>query len=361
MWRELEVHTRRGERLRARLWREWCFARTVARHVWVRVLFMGLILLGGGLLFQHFEPERHHSLGRATYYTWCLVFGEAPEEFPRSRVLQGLFFVVPVLGLTVIIEAIIDLATMLRDRSRCERSWCVMMSSSMSDHVVLVGFGRLGFRTFHLLRRLGRKVVVIERDESNQFLEDVRRDGSPLLIGDARREAMLTDANVKKARAVILATDDDLANLEIALDARRIAPGICCVIRMFDQNMADKIRDGFNIRIAMSQSALSAPAFATAAIEPSIVNSMVVGDQLVVIQRWTIREGGPFAGKSVGELLVEHHCSVVEHRPRNTPARVFPPPDARLVPGDEILVQGTYDELARLRRGFPEPIVPSLA
>jgi Trk K+ transport system NAD-binding subunit len=270
--------------------------------------------------------------------------------------LQSLFFVVPILGLTVIIEAIIDMATMLRDRSRCERSWCVMMTSSMSDHIVLVGIGKLGYKTFHLLRRLGQSVVVIERNSSNQFLEDVRRDGSPLLIGDARREAMLEDANVKHARGLILATDDDLANLEIALDARRLAPGLRVVVRMFDQNMADKVRDGFNIHIAMSQSALSAPAFATAAIEPSIINSMVVGDRLVVIQRWTVREGGPFCDKSVGEILVEHACSVVEHRPKNAPGRVFPGPDARVMPGDEILVQGTFDELTRLRRGYPEPI-----
>src|SRR5690606_14406489 len=106
---------------------------------------------------------------------------------------------------------------MIRDRKRNEREWCRAMCEALRDHVILVGLGRLGFRTYTLLRRLGVPVVVIERDASNQFLEDVRRDGTPLLIGDARREILLNDANARRARSIILATTDDLANLECAL------------------------------------------------------------------------------------------------------------------------------------------------
>jgi Trk K+ transport system NAD-binding subunit len=261
-----------------------------------------------------------------------------------------LFFVVPILGLTVIIEGIVDFSLLLRDRRRCERSWCKIMAQSLSDHVVLIGLGRLGYRVFHLLRRLGEHVVVIERDGDNEFLEDVRRDGAPLFIGDARREALLSDANVQKCKSVVLATNDDLANLEIALDARRIAPTVRIVLRMFDQNMADKIRDGFNIHLAMSQSAISAPAFATAAIESAIVNSMVVGDQLVVMQRWHVRPGGPMCGKTVAEVLQELGCGVVERRPVGAPGRLFPPADTRLVDGDELIVQGPFDKLTALSR-----------
>ena len=53
-----------------------------------------------------------------------------------------MFFLIPILGLTVIIEGIIDFALMMRDRRRYERSWCIMLASSFKDHVVLVGFGR---------------------------------------------------------------------------------------------------------------------------------------------------------------------------------------------------------------------------
>jgi len=348
--------------LASRLWREWCFLKVVFVHIRVRLAIVAAILLVGAWMFMVFEPEKKHSLPRAVHCTWCLVFGEPPEEFPQSTVLQTLFFVLPVLGLTVIIEAIVDLALTLRDRRRSERSWCAMMATSLSNHVVLVGLGKLGFRTYGLLRRLNEPVVVIEKNADCQFLEEVRRDQAPLFIGDARREAVLADANVAKARSIILATDDDLANLEVALDARRMAPKISVVLRMFDQNMADKIRDGFNIYTAMSQSAISAPAFATAALDPAVVNSFMVNDRLIVMQRWLVQPGGPLAGRSVGQIMTDFGFGVVERHAADGTLQVIPPPEARLEVGDRLVVQGLYEALATLRRraiDVTESLAPS--
>jgi voltage-gated potassium channel Kch len=340
----------------SRLWREWCFVRVAFRHFRKRFFLMAAILLGGCVLFMICEPEKHHSLPRAIFFSWALVFGETPEEFPHSYVLRGLFFLMPILGLTVIIEGIIDFALMLRDRRRYERSWCTMLASSFSDHIVLVGFGKLGYRAFLVLRKLGEAVVVIERDPNCQFLDELRRDGNPLLIGDARRDALLLEANTAKARSIILATDDDLANLEIALDAQRMNPNIRVVVRMFDQTIADKMSAGFNIDMAMSPSAISAPTFATSAVAPAIVGSFIVGDQLVAMQRWLIRRNGLMVGLTVGEVTARFGFGVVEQRLPNGQPRLFPTPDTRLEPGDGIVLQGPLHALKDLwnRDGAPE-------
>jgi Trk K+ transport system NAD-binding subunit len=301
------------------------------------------------MLFIKLEPEKGLGLAEATYYTFSLIFGEPPEEFPRHVLLRVLFFIVPLLGLTVIIEGVVDFALILRDRRRFEKRWCVMLASSFRDHVVLVGFGRLGYRVFSTLRRLGEAVVVIERDADNQFLEDVRRDGSPLLIGDARREALLVDAGIARARAIILATNDDMANLETALDARRLNQEIRVVLRMFDQQVADKVRDGFNIHLAMSPSAISAPTFATCALAPATVNSFIVGDTLVAMQRWLVRGEGPLCGKTVATVTREFGIGVVEHRRGAAAPTVCPDPDTALEAGDGLMLQGPLESLQRLR------------
>ncbi|MCK6485687.1 MAG: NAD-binding protein [Phycisphaerae bacterium] len=330
----------------SRLWREWCFIASTLRHFSLRFALIGVIVFGGALLFWNLES---HSFSESLFFTWALVFGEPPEEFPEKLPLQILFFAVPVLGLLVVLEAMVEFALILRDRRRHEQSWCRTMAASFSNHIVLVGLGKLGFRTYKLLRRLGESVVVLERESDTAFLEEVRAEGTPVLIGDARRDIMLEHANVARARSIILATNDDLANLEIALDARRLAPNVRVVMRMFDQNMADKIRDGFNIHIAMSQSAMSAPAFATAAIDPSIVNSFVVEDQLIVMRVWNVRAGGPLCGKTVGQVMSDHGVGVVEQKSRGGVVRLFPSPEARVEEGDELLVQGLFDTFARLK------------
>jgi Trk K+ transport system NAD-binding subunit len=321
---------------------------------------MFLLLLVGGMLFRALEPEKNHSFIRAMYYTFSLVFGEPPEEFPTSRVLQSLFFIVPLLGLTVIIEGIIDFAMVLRDRRRYERSWCTMLADSYANHIILVGFGRLGYLAYLTLRKLGEPVVVIERDPLNEFLETVRRDGAPVFIGDARREEILGDANIAKAKSIVLATDDDMVNLEAALDARRLNPAIRVVMRMFDQNVADKIRDGFNIHLAMSQSAISAPTFATCAVAPATINSVIVGDQLLIMQRWLVRTNGPLCGRTVADVMTTFRVNIVEHRRSDGAPELCPRPDLILEAGDGLVLQGPLDVLESLRaKSLPASPLPA--
>jgi Trk K+ transport system NAD-binding subunit len=339
----------RAKHLRSRLWREWSFWRAAGQRVWVQGAVLVALLVGGAMLFRAYEPEKNHSLPEAVYFTWSLIFGEPPEAFPRDKpMLQVLFFAVPVVGMLVIIQGLLELSVLVGDRRHNERAWCKVMASQLRNHIILVGVGRLGYRTFHLLRKLGEDVAVIEVNASNQFLEDVRRDGSPLFIGDARRETLLIDANVAKAKSVIVATDDDLANLEIALDARKLNPDVRVILRLFDQNMADKIREGFGIRFAMSTSAISAPGFALKAVAPSIVSNTMVGDTLVVTVRWNVRTGGPLCGLTVADVMRKLRSGIMERTSRAGERTLFPSPDTVLQDGDEVLVQGPFDEVTVL-------------
>jgi len=315
------------------------------------VVILVVLLVGGAALFRTYEPEKRHSLPEAVYYTWSLIFGEPPEAFPRDKpVLQALFFVVPLVGLLVILQGLLELSVLVGDRRHNERAWCTVMAKQMRNHIILVGVGKLGYRTFSLLRRLGEQVVVLESNPSTQFLEDVRRDGSPLLIGDARRESLLEQANVRRAKSIIVATDDDIANLEVALDARQINPQIHVILRLFDQNMADKIREGFGIQFAMSTSAISAPGFALRAVAPGILSSTIVGDTLLVTLRRKVQTGGPLAGLTVADVMKKYSAGVVERRADSGPRSLYPPPETVLAAGDEVLLQGPFERLSGLER-----------
>jgi Trk K+ transport system NAD-binding subunit len=98
----------------------------------------------------------------------------------------------------------------------------------------------------------------------------------------------------------------------------------------------------------MSQSAISAPAFATAAIDPSIIQSLVVNDQLVVMQRWQISAGSPLCGRRIGDVMAEFRLGIVERRPGGAAPVLFPPPDTLLMPGDELIIQGSFELITHL-------------
>lgn len=347
----LRLRLSRLARARAWLWREWCFWRAALRRVWIQVVILVVLLVGGAALFRTYEPEKRHSLPEAVYYTWSLIFGEPPEAFPRDKpVLQALFFAVPLVGLLVILQGLLELSVLVGDRRHNERAWCTVMAKQMRNHIILVGVGKLGYRTFMLLRRLGEQMVVIESNPANQFLEDVRRDGSPLLIGDARRESLLEEANVRKAKSIVVATDDDIANLEIALDARHVNPEIRVILRLFDQNMADKIREGFGIEFAMSTSAISAPGFALRAVAPSVVSSTIVNDTLLVSLRYRVHDGGAMTGSTISEVMRKYRAGIVERKSAQGERTLYPDPETVLVSGDEVLIQGPYETLSALEK-----------
>ncbi len=146
-----------------------------------------------------------------------------------------------------------------------------------SDHVIVCGLGNVGYRVVRLLMRLGQQGVVI----THQPNEDWRRAIEPqfrVIVGDARDDRLLELAGVAAAKAVIIVTNDDLANVSIALDARRMNPRAALVVRLFDQELAVHLEQSVAIDRALSASALAAPPFLAAALGTTVRCSFPAGD-----------------------------------------------------------------------------------
>jgi Trk K+ transport system NAD-binding subunit len=98
---------------------------------------------------------------------------------------------------------------------------------------------------------------------------------------------------------VIACTDDDLVNLEIALDVRAINPKIRLVMRFFDQNMAQKLGKAFHVDSTFSTSALAAPLFAAAALDEQVLGAYRLGDTVMVSVQIDVHPGSPMVGKTL--------------------------------------------------------------
>ncbi|MCI0340110.1 MAG: TrkA family potassium uptake protein [Planctomycetales bacterium] len=348
--------------MRAGTWRRAChlqwlyFKIIVAELRWTLVVF-ALVNLVGALLFHAF----YHLHGRegpspdyvkSLHATFAMVFMEYTLEFPDHWALRVLYFLVPVLGLGAIADGLVRFGVLLFNRDANRDQWARVMAKALKDHVILCGLGRVGFRILEQLRRFGEDVVVIEKldEQANSFVKEARRLGISVLVGDARREHLLEVANVAHAKSVIAATDDDLANLEIILDARTLRPGIRAVLRMFEHSMARKIGDAFDIAAVFSTADLAAPAFAAASSDRNILQSFYVEGTLLVIAQLAVREGSGLAGKSVADVKGQHRASVVARRPAGGEAEIIPGPESRLVTGDRITVQTRLEDMPALHQ-----------
>jgi len=330
----------------------WRDIRVLLRQFYIPLLlFAGSILLGGlifDLLYRNAETQ-DLTYVESVYAIFSMIFFGDSVPFPHEWYLQVFFFIMPIIGLALIAQGVINFGVMLFSKSAREDEWQVAIASTYKDHVVVAGIGRLGFRIVQQLLDFDEDVVGIEINPESEFVRRVMDLKVPVVFGDATHPDVQRQAGVERADAVITCTENDLTNLEIAVIAREVHEEIHVVLRMFDHDMAQKVARGFEIPTAFSTSALAAPAFARAATRSDITHAFYVGDQLLNVSELTIDPGSSLVGQKVCELEHELDFSVILHN-RDGHVNLHPEPEIELQAGDHICVFASLDVLNHLEK-----------
>jgi Trk K+ transport system NAD-binding subunit len=152
----------------------------------------------------------------------------------------------------------------------------------LSDHVIVCGLGHMGYRISCLLTKLGRPGVAIARKANASWIDSIESSFG-VLLGDAREDAVLRRAGIDRASAVFAVTDDDLTNVSIALDARRLNPKVVVIVRISDQRLAMHFEKAAHIDRGLSAPSLVMPAFVAASLGGTARGSFEAGGV-----RWTL-------------------------------------------------------------------------
>lgn len=291
---------------------------------------------------------RHETWAGALFVSYTLMFSEHLQESPPHVLAQLAHYAQPVLGVLLLSEGLLRLGARLLDRDSNTRIWVNIMASTARGHVILCGLGSVGFRVAEELLGLGLEVFAIEKDEHGPFVVRARAMGVHVTVGDARQENLLAELNVRGARAVIAATNDDLANLEIAMDTRELAPGQRVVVRLFDQKLAEKVRSVLGIEASVSTSRLAAPLFAAAALDPCVVGTHRVGDTALLVVQLNVTADSPLRGRAFGDLAALGLTGIAARR-SDGPWETTPRADRSLAVGDQVQVMVPAARLPEVR------------
>jgi voltage-gated potassium channel len=109
----------------------------------------------------------------------------------------------------------------------------------LSDHFLICGFGRVGQQVARDFREEGVDFVVIDGDADAR--EPLEETGVLYLHGSASDDALLLEAGIKRARAVIACVDSDAENIFITLSARELAPDIEIIARASEEASERKL------------------------------------------------------------------------------------------------------------------------
>jgi voltage-gated potassium channel len=317
---------------------------------WTLFTIAFAVLSAGALLYitpMNSLGGRRPGVLLALYGAWMSLFAQplSPPDAWYLAIVQGVY---PLVGFVVVGEGIVRFAMLMISRRQGEKEWMKVMASTHRDHVVLCGIGHLGFRVLEQLLARNAQVVAIEKSEDGKFVVQAKAMETPLLIRDMKDDQTLIDAGVPHARAIIIATNDDMANMEVALDARRLNPRIRVVMRLFDQQLASKIRDAFHVDHAFSSSALAAATVAAMTYDCRVVSAFNLCGVPHVGAEIEVQAGSALAGQTVGEIEQARAARVLCRQPAAGQPESPPAASSKVAAGDRLVVHIRADRMDHL-------------
>lgn len=157
---------------------------------------------------------------------------------PAPWQLEIARFLIPALTALTAVKA---LTLFFRDQAQA------FQLKSISKHIIICGLSHKGYLLTQRFLEAQAQIVVIERDEDNDWVEICRQQGVIVLTADARQPLTLQKAGIQRARALIAVCDDDAVNAEIMQHARQLSqnrPGeaLTCLVHLVDPRLYELLK-----------------------------------------------------------------------------------------------------------------------
>ncbi|WP_225225923.1 potassium channel family protein [Komarekiella delphini-convector] len=272
---------------------------------------------------------------------------ELAERMPGWLRLFSLGLTVIGIGFVGVLYALLTNA-LLSSRFQFFNNYQPLMPKN--NYVVLIGLNRVGQRVAALLQELKQPLVGISSTAVNaDFINKI-----PLIIGNI--SDALGKVNLANTKSIVVVTDDDMENLEIALMAHVQSPTTHVVIRTYDRYFSDNVARLFPYAQVLCTSAISAEVFAAAAFGENILSVFHFDTKTILVVEYMIE-----AGDTLNELLLAEVAygygvvPILYQKSKRSPVKLMPTDHTRLAVGDRLIVLANSNSLQRIERGeiFP--------
>jgi len=165
--------------------------------------------------------------------------GDTQTLSASGRVVTTLLILGGLVVVQISIQAVLGLSEsgyFRRLRERRFRSWL----STMHNHVILCGYGRIGREIAEQLTRENVPLLVVEMDVERREAAEER--GLAVLMADATLDETLLDAGIHRCRALVAALPNNASNLYVVLSARGMAPNCRLIARSDSEEAERKLR-----------------------------------------------------------------------------------------------------------------------
>jgi voltage-gated potassium channel len=226
---------------------------------------------------------------------------------------------------------------------------------TLSGHIVVAGFGRVGSLVCYELGEAQMPFVVIELQPTK--LPDIEAKGFLYVQGDATEESVLREAGLERAKVLVTVMPTDAANVFITLTARQMAPSVMIVARAEQPSTQKKLRQA-GANHVISPASIGAHRIVSLLTNPTAVEfaELVTKRSSLAIEMddVPISDLSPLKGLTLRDADIGRRTGVIVIAVKRADGRVeFPPSgDEALANGDSIVVLGRRSNLDNFRKLF---------
>jgi voltage-gated potassium channel len=180
------------------------------------------------------------------------------------------------------------------------------MQAKLNDHVIVVGFGRVGQAVVRALHQTHHQCVVL--DINPELEAPISASGAIHVAGDATDEDVLRRAGIERAAGLVAAADQDALNLVVVLTARAVGPELRIVSRVNESTWLSRIENA-GADVAQSPYDSYGASLAASALSPTVLslhNMPLLGLGTEEIE---VAEASELVGKRI-QHLEEIHVGV---------------------------------------------------
>ncbi|HSG70590.1 MAG TPA: NAD-binding protein, partial [Planctomycetaceae bacterium] len=229
-----------------------------------------------------------------------------------------------------------------------------------ANHLVIIGYKRLARKATEILKKIKQPFVVLSLSE-----EDLTETMDPNIpVVKSTIEAAISSVRLDTARGIMLLTEDELLNLELALRvkafSRERSLPLSVVVRVFDNRFSQDARQIIPDAQVLSAYQLAGQAFAASALGEQILGLVQTADHSIFVADYEVDANRHLTNRLIGSIAYGFGVIPVFLRrcPDSTHERksiTFPGDDLRLEAGDHLTVLVTINGLRRIEHGEFSP------
>ncbi|MBT8187924.1 MAG: potassium channel protein [Croceitalea sp.] len=326
-----------------------------SRIAWALILMASVLLVG--VLVYHFA--HNFSWVEAIYMTIITVttvgFSEVRPLDENAKIFTVFLIVSSVFifgfAISVVTEYILSRNSLQVLKKRKVKN----KINSLSNHVVVCGYGRNGQQAAEKLKAYNKPFVVIEKDRE---IIEANEKAALFVEGDVNEDEALMAAGIDRAQYLVAALPDDAINLFVVLSARQLNKNLFIISRASQVTSIRKLEFAGANKVIMPDK-IGGDHMASLVVMPDLITFMdklsVEGENTTNLEEVEIEDfTDQVECNSLRDLDLRRRtgCTIIGYIEPDGNYIINPEADLVLEPKGKVIVLGRPEQIQKLNEMF---------